>query len=125
MTTATRQPPTVPVTTDTIPAAFGRCAREHADREAISDGVTTMTYAELDAFTDTVAGALVARGLLPGERLGVHIERSLATYALFIAGLKAGLVLVPFATSHPAEHKARMCRVAEPAVTVTDGPAEG
>jgi amino acid adenylation domain-containing protein len=125
MTTATTERPAAPVTTDTISGAFRRTAREHPDREALSDGVTTVTYAELDALTDKIARALTGRGLRPGDRLGVHVERSLATYGLFVAGLKAGLVLVPFNTSHPADHKARMCRVAEPALTVIDGPAEG
>lgn len=125
MTTAATERPAAPVTTDTIHEAFRRAAREYATREAISDGSTTLTYTELDNRTDRIARALTDRGLGPGDRLGVHLDRSLAVYELFIAGLKAGLVIVPFNPSHPAEHKARMCRVAEPVVTVIDAPADG
>ncbi|RLK58169.1 non-ribosomal peptide synthetase [Actinokineospora cianjurensis] len=113
------------VTTDTIHGAFMRTAREHATSEAISDGTTTVTYAELDAVTNQIAHALRDRGLTPGQRVGVHLDRSLATYEVFLGGLKAGLVVVPFNPGHPAEHKARMHRVAEPALTITDSAADG
>ncbi|MFC9434833.1 amino acid adenylation domain-containing protein [Nocardia sp. NPDC057030] len=113
-------------TTETIVDAFVRTAREYAEREAISDGDTTLTYAQLDNLSSQIARALRDRGLTPGARVGVHLERSLATYQVFLGILKAGLVVVPFNPAHPAEHKSRMYRVAEPALTVTDsGAAEG
>ncbi|MFI5778977.1 amino acid adenylation domain-containing protein [Nocardia sp. NPDC051570] len=110
-------------TTETIADAFARTAREYADREAISDGVTTLSYAELDALTDRLARVLRERGLTPGERVGVHLDRGLGTYQVFLGILKAGLVVVPFNPAHPAEHKARMFDAAEPALTVTDSAA--
>ncbi|MFE9581349.1 amino acid adenylation domain-containing protein [Nocardia sp. NPDC006044] len=110
-------------TTETIVDAFVRTAREYADREAISDGETTLTYAELDNLGSQIARALRDRGLTPGARVGVHLERSLATYQVFLGILKAGLVVVPFNPAHPAEHKSRMYEVAEPALTVTDDAA--
>ncbi|WP_338758971.1 non-ribosomal peptide synthetase [Nocardia vulneris] len=112
-------------TTDTIVDAFERAAREHAAREAISDGTTTLTYAELDTRADRLARALRARGLAPGARVGVHLDRGLATYQIFLGILKAGLVVVPFNPAHPAAHKDRMCAVATPALTVVDGSVDG
>lgn len=108
------------VTTETIPDAFVRAAREHASREAISDGVTTRTYEELDTLTDQIGRAFQERALRPGQRIGVHLDRSLATYQVFLGALKAGLVVVPFNPGHPGEHKARMYRAADPVVTVVD-----
>jgi 3-hydroxy-4-methylanthranilate adenylyltransferase len=125
MTTTTMAATPKAVTTETIADAFVRTAREHASREAISDGVTTLTYAELDGLTTRIARALRERGLQPGQRVGVHLDRSLATYQVFLGILKAGLVVVPFNPGHPAEHKARMYRVAEPVVTVTDSDVDG
>ncbi|MGY2063321.1 AMP-binding protein, partial [Nocardia gipuzkoensis] len=107
-------------TTETIVDAFERAAREYAGREAISDNVTTLTYAELAARSGRIARALRDRGLAPGDRVGVHIDRGPATYQLFLGVLGAGLVVVPFNPTHPPEHKARMVEAAEPAVTVTD-----
>ncbi|MFF3226898.1 amino acid adenylation domain-containing protein [Nocardia suismassiliense] len=112
--------PAATATTETIADAFVRTAREHADREAISDGSTTLTYAELDALSSQIARALRDRDLPAGARVGVHLDRSLATYQVFLGILKAGLVVVPFNPVHPAAHKSRMFRAAEPAVTVID-----
>ncbi|WP_018681050.1 non-ribosomal peptide synthetase [Actinokineospora enzanensis] len=122
LATATRlgDAPTRAVTTETIADAFVRTAREHAAREAITDGVTTLTYAELDELTNRIAHALRDRALRPGERIGVHLDRGHPLYQVFLGVLKAGLVVVPFHPGHPAEHKARMFRVAEPVLTVTD-----
>ncbi|WP_405162964.1 non-ribosomal peptide synthetase [Nocardia sp. NBC_01499] len=108
-------------TTETIVDAFVRTAREYAEREAISDGETTLTYAELDDLSSQIARALRDRGLTTGARVGVHLDRGLATYQVFLGILKAGLVVVPFNPVHPAAHKSRMFEIAEPVVTVTDG----
>ncbi|MBN6039890.1 amino acid adenylation domain-containing protein [Amycolatopsis sp. 195334CR] len=110
----------------TIDQAFADAVREHATREAISDGQTTLTYAELDAVSNQLARALHARHLLPGEPVGVHLDRGLATYEVFLGILKAGLVVLPFNPRHPGEHKAQMVRAAGPVLTVTDGdPPDG
>src|SRR5690606_1981857 len=84
------------------------------------DRVTTLTYGELDALTNQIAWVLAGRGLHPGQRIGVHLERSLATYEVFIGALKAGLVVVPFNPRHPFDHKNRMHTAAAPAITVVD-----
>ncbi|MFL1375956.1 MULTISPECIES: amino acid adenylation domain-containing protein [unclassified Nocardiopsis] len=109
------------VVSETITGAFARTAREHAHREAITDGVRTLTYGELDADTDRIARALAARGLRPGQRVGVHFDRGLSTYRLFLGILKAGLVVVPFNPVHPPDYKSRMYEAAEPALMVV-GP---
>lgn len=114
-------------TTETIAEAFARTALEHPAREAMSDGVTTLTYAELMALTNQLARALTGRGLRPGQHIGVHLERGLATYQVFLGALAAGLVVVPFNPAHPADYKERMRQVAEPAVTIVDSgpPTDG
>lgn len=113
-----------PVTTETIAGAFVRSAREHGSREALADSERTLTYAQLDALTNRIGRALQERGLRPGQRIGVHLDRSLATYEMFLGALKAGLVVVPFHPGHPGAHKARTHGVAEPALTVVDDGAE-
>ncbi|PWV57365.1 amino acid adenylation domain-containing protein [Nocardiopsis sp. L17-MgMaSL7] len=113
------------VISETITGAFARTARDQAHCEAITDGLRTLTYGELDAGTDRIALALSARGLRPGQHVGVHLDRSLATYQLFLGILKAGLVVVPFNPAHPPDYKARMYEAAEPALMVVgDRPAE-
>ncbi|NEA47255.1 amino acid adenylation domain-containing protein [Streptomyces sp. SID10815] len=123
--TATAAGPAVaPQTTvETIPQAFTRTARQHAAREALRDGATTLTYAELDAATDRIARALRERGLRPGQRIAVRLDRGPALYQVFLGVLKAGCVVVPFNPGHPAPYTARMHRLAAPALTVTDSDA--
>ncbi|MFD3683239.1 amino acid adenylation domain-containing protein [Nocardiopsis sp. NPDC058631] len=113
------------VTSETITGAFVRTARDHAHREALTDGARTLTYGELDAGTDRIARALAVRGLGPGQRVGVHLDRSLATYQLFLGILKAGLVVVPFNPAHPPDYKARMYEAAEPALVVVGSGRAG
>jgi amino acid adenylation domain-containing protein len=120
MTSTTTATMTKAVTTETIADAFARTAREHASREALADGVRTLTYEELDARTNQIGRAFQERALRSGQRVGVHLDRSLATYQVFLGALKAGLVVVPLHPGHPGEHKSRMCRIAEPVVTVVD-----
>ncbi|MBB6120582.1 non-ribosomal peptide synthetase [Nocardiopsis algeriensis] len=112
------------LTAETITDAFVRTARDHAHREAITDGVRTLTYGELDAGTDRIARALANRGLRPGQHVGVHLDRSLATYQLFLGILKAGLVVVPFNPVHPHDYKARMHEAADPVLMVVGSDPE-
>ena len=51
MTPTTTATPCTTVTSETIADAFVRTAREHAAREALSDGERSLTYEELDART--------------------------------------------------------------------------
>ncbi len=44
-------------------------AREVPNRDAVVYGATRLTYAELDAAANQVAGALVGRGIRPGDRV--------------------------------------------------------
>jgi long-chain acyl-CoA synthetase len=68
-------------------------ARPHAPALMHDGGV--MTYAELDAQSDAIAASLTARGVQPGEAIGLHLpnipEFPIAYYGI----LKAGAVVVP------------------------------
>ena len=46
-------------------------AARRPDHPALVDGDRTLTYAELQAARDRVAGALATAGLAPGDRLAV------------------------------------------------------
>ncbi|MFJ8931983.1 AMP-binding protein [Streptomyces sp. NPDC102364] len=72
-----------------------RTARHRPDATALVCGERTWTYAELDAATDRLAAALLARGLRPGDAVaslawnrGELVEIEFALY-------KAGLVRAP------------------------------
>ncbi|WP_433424771.1 fatty acyl-CoA synthetase [Microtetraspora malaysiensis] len=72
-----------------------RSARRHPSRLAVSDGRTSRTFAELDEDASRLAGALIARGVRPGERVAV-LSRNSVEYVQTIFGVaRAGAVLVP------------------------------
>jgi len=55
----------------------------------------TVTYAELDALSDRVAEGLVARGVAPGDRIGLQLP-TIAEFPIAYFGiLKTGAVVVP------------------------------
>ncbi|GIH10419.1 AMP-dependent synthetase [Rhizocola hellebori] len=54
-----------------------------------------LTYAELDAASGRVAGALLGAGLHCGDRVGVQLPNSFEFLYAYFGILKAGLVMVP------------------------------
>jgi long-chain acyl-CoA synthetase len=70
-------------------------ATEHADRPAVRLDDATLTYAELHAAASAVAGDLVARGIEPGDRVGLVLPNIPAYPILFYGALYAGAVVVP------------------------------
>jgi acyl-CoA synthetase (AMP-forming)/AMP-acid ligase II len=54
-----------------------------------------LTYAQLDARSDRLANALLAKGLAPGDRVAAWMEDCIEYVELYMAVAKAGLVMVP------------------------------
>ncbi|MGC0416490.1 class I adenylate-forming enzyme family protein [Embleya sp. AB8] len=60
-----------------------------------SDGETTRwTYAEFDALVARVAGGLLARGVAPGDRVGIALRNCPAYVALWLALVRVGAAMV-------------------------------
>jgi benzoate-CoA ligase family protein len=82
---------------------LGRPAAATPDRVAVTavaadGGTADLTYGELDAMARHAAGALVAAGLRPEERLLLCMADSPELVALFLGGLYLGAVPVPVST---------------------------
>ncbi|WP_309094585.1 non-ribosomal peptide synthetase [Streptomyces sp.] len=73
-------------------------------------GGPALTYAELDALAGGLARRLVALGVGPECRVGVHLERSVEMAVGLLAVLKAGGAFVPLEPSWPARRIAEVCR---------------
>ena len=61
-----------------------------------------MSYAELDAVSDSVATSLRARGVARGDVVGVLLPRSVEMVACWLGILKAGATYLPLDPSYPA-----------------------
>ena len=89
-------PSTEPLLGDTIGGMLARVAAAYPDREALvvrHQGIR-LTFAELDAQTDRLARALLARGLARGDRVGIWSPNCAEWTLLQYATAKAGLILV-------------------------------
>jgi amino acid adenylation domain-containing protein len=64
---------------------------------------STLTYRELDERADRIAGFLVARGVQPGDRVGVIAPKSAAVVVAFIGVMKARAAYVPADHAAPPE----------------------
>ncbi|NHB77304.1 class I adenylate-forming enzyme family protein [Rhodobacter calidifons] len=94
------------------------------------EGDETLSYAELLRLTRGCAGALVAMGLAPGDRILLRLGNSLAFPILYLGAIWAGLVPVPTSaalTQGEITWLAALVRprliVAEPGIALPDHPA--
>jgi malonyl-CoA/methylmalonyl-CoA synthetase len=84
---------------------------------AIPEG-RVWTYGEIDALSAQMAGALIAAGAAPGDRLAVQVEKSAENVALYLGAMRAGLVYVPLNTAYTEAEIAYFLGDAEPSVFV-------
>ncbi|MEU6277481.1 amino acid adenylation domain-containing protein [Streptomyces populi] len=103
----------------TIHEDFARVARTRPDATALVAGGTRLTYRELDERAEASAAALRARGIAPGDLVGVCLERDADLIVTLLAVLKAGAAYLPMDVGHPAERLRYTVEDAGPAVVVT------
>lgn len=65
--------------------------------------VEEVSYGELDACSDIVAGGLLKRGVRPGQIIGLWAERSVETIIGMLGIIKTGAAYLPLDPSAPAE----------------------
>ncbi|MEY2228339.1 MULTISPECIES: FadD3 family acyl-CoA ligase [Streptomyces] len=73
-------------------------AAQYADREAVVDGRTRISYAQLGERVERAAAACVAAGIEPGDRVAVWAPNTLEWIVSALGAVSAGAVLVPLNT---------------------------
>ncbi|MER7516474.1 amino acid adenylation domain-containing protein [Streptomyces sp. NPDC126499] len=101
---------------------FERAADTHGDRPAVSDPDGTLGYAELDRRANRLAHALLARGVRPGDRVGLLLERTTAVPVAVLAVLKTGAAYVPVDLAAPADRAALVFGDTAVSLVLTDRP---
>ncbi|MFN8026821.1 MAG: class I adenylate-forming enzyme family protein [Acidimicrobiia bacterium] len=93
MTTPTTglQPPAV--TSTTLGDLFGEIAAREPDALSYVEGDERMTYADWVARADSLAAELRARGVQPGDVLGVMLPSSIDYAVVYAAGARLGAVV--------------------------------
>jgi long-chain acyl-CoA synthetase len=70
-------------------------ARAHPRADALRLGDAALTYGELDNASARVAALLVARGLEPGDRVGIMLPNVPQFALAYYGALRAGCIVVP------------------------------
>ncbi|MEV6106168.1 long-chain fatty acid--CoA ligase [Streptomyces sp. NPDC051940] len=78
-----------------LAAILPHTAAVHGARTAVELGGHALSYAELDACAGRVAALLAARGVAPGDRVGVMLPNVPDFPVLYYGILRAGAVAVP------------------------------
>lgn len=89
------------------------------------DGVR-ISYGDLIARAGQMANVLVARGVKPGDRVAVQVEKSVTNIVLYLATVRAGAVYLPLNTAYTLNELDYFIGDAEPSLVVCDpAKAEG
>ncbi|MCY1667608.1 amino acid adenylation domain-containing protein [Rhizobium sp. SL86] len=108
----------------TLPDLFERqVAANPAAIAAVSD-TGQLDFAGLDQAANRVAARLREQGIVPGDSVGVCLERSIESIAALIGILKAGAVYLPLDPAYPAERIAGMIAEARVVAVLTDAACE-
>ena len=81
-------------------------ARRPSWPAVIDPGRGAVTYAELLLLADRVGNALVAHGVRSGDRVAVHLAKSIDTVAILFGILRAGAAYIPVDPHGPAGRNA-------------------
>ncbi|MGW2726646.1 non-ribosomal peptide synthetase [Streptomyces sp. NPDC001494] len=91
-----------------LAAWFRQTARSHPGRTAVSSGEDSLTYAELDRRSDTVAARLAERAA--GRHVGIAMRRGVDLVTVILGVLKAGRTYVPLDPSSPGARIGQILR---------------
>ncbi|MFI1973245.1 amino acid adenylation domain-containing protein, partial [Streptomyces cinnamoneus] len=103
----------------TLPELFETRAADSPDAVALVHDGEELTYAELDARANRLAGLLAARGAGPERIVAVALPRSADMVVAVLAVLKSGAAYLPIDPAHPADRIAYVLADARPALLLT------
>jgi len=98
---------------------FEGLAETWGDAPAVLDSGRVWTYREMDAAANRFARLLAGRGVRPGDRVALLLDRSAETYIAILAVMKAGAAFVPLAPAFPEERMSLIVEDAGVSLVVT------
>ncbi|MGW6732730.1 FadD3 family acyl-CoA ligase [Streptomyces sp. NPDC055013] len=93
-----------------IPELVRSVAERYADVEAVVEGRTRISYAELGARVERSAAACLANGVVPGDRVAIWAPNTLDWIVSALGAVSAGAVLVPLNTRFKGTEAADVLR---------------
>ncbi|XVQ87758.1 amino acid adenylation domain-containing protein [Microbispora siamensis] len=104
-----------------VPELVASAVRAHRDSCAVGD----LTYGELDARAGELAALLQARGVGPGDVVGVLLGMTPDAIAALLAVWRAGAAYLPLDPAHPGERLAFMLDDSGAALVLTSSDLAG
>ena len=96
-------------------------ANRHPRRIAVEEpGGRSMTYQQLDAASSAVRDQLLAHGVKEGDRVGLYLEKSIASVTSIFGILKSGAAYVPVDPHAPPERNLYIFANCSVRVAITD-----
>jgi amino acid adenylation domain-containing protein len=80
---------------------LAKAAREFPDKTAVICGGESVTYRELDELADKLAATLLENGMRRGDRVGIYMNKSVASVISIHGILKTGAIYVPLDPNAP------------------------
>ncbi|MFE6361061.1 FadD3 family acyl-CoA ligase [Streptomyces sp. NPDC057806] len=93
-----------------IPGLVRYAAERYADAEAVVEGRTRISYADLGERVSRSTAACVAHGIRPGDRVAIWAPNSLDWIVAALGAVSAGAVLVPLNTRFKGTEAADVLR---------------
>lgn len=106
-----------------IGALVRTAARRFGEAPALDCDDRTLSFRDFDSATDRVGNALLAGGLVPGDRVGVMMPNGVEGLVVYYALAKAGLVRVPLNEKDTPEQKSYKMADGGCRALLHDGPA--
>ncbi|MER7759597.1 non-ribosomal peptide synthetase [Streptomyces sp. NPDC097619] len=94
----------------TLTGIWAASVARHPEAPAVRDDHRSLTYAELDAWSDTVARHLLDAGVRAEDRVGICLRRGTGMFAALLGVLKAGGAYLAVDPRYPAARRDLMIR---------------
>ncbi len=98
---------------------FDRTFAGRADEIGLEWAGSAYTFGEIDARSNRMARALLARGLAKGDRLCVYLANSIEMIDLYLACVKLGVIFVPINILYRDREMSHILSDAEPKLLIT------
>ncbi|MEX2351394.1 MAG: amino acid adenylation domain-containing protein [Balneolaceae bacterium] len=95
-------------------------AQINGNQIAVSLYDETITYRQLESESNKLAGKLIKQNLMPGDRVGLFLEKSPKTIIAMLGITKAGGIYVPLDPHSPAERVIKIIKSSSPSLLFVD-----
>ena len=106
----------------TLPGFFDMFCTANGAVEAVVAGDERLSFADLLAWADRIAPALVERGIVKGDRVGIAMRNCPSWIIAYMAALKAGAIVTLLNGWWQAAEFGHALRLTEPKLVIADAP---